>query len=202
MRVLSLAWIVLGVFMMIAQPIFSEPLVIAHRGFSSVAPENTLAAMKKAIAMNPQPAFVELDIHRSLDGVLVVCHDSSTRRTGGVDWVIREKPFAEIRSLSAGYKEKFADMFASEKFPRLEEVLDLVKNTPVGVMIECKQLFLEDQLIRLLKERGELQKHVVASFDAITVFRAKEIEPSVKTLFLKDTLDSGVIWDARILRRI
>ncbi|MBI1388949.1 MAG: hypothetical protein GC154_10925 [bacterium] len=172
----------------------AQPLVIAHRGNSSVAPENTLASFRAAVELDPQPAYVELDIHRSSDGVLVVCHDEDTARTTGVPGLIREQPFAALRKLDAGYAAQFGGRFKNERLPRLEEVLDLVKDTPVGVMIECKQLLVEDQVIDILRKRNELDKHVLASFDEMTIYRAKQIEPRLRTLYLAGELNDVGIW--------
>lgn len=178
---------------------YAQPLVIAHRGYSAVAPENTLSAVRRAAALNPQPAFIEIDLHRSSDGVLVVSHDPNTQRTTGVDKIIRETPFDVLRQLNAGYPEKFQEQFKGELLPRFEEVLDAVKDTPVGIMIECKQLLLEDQVVEILRKRGEVEKHIIASFDEMTVYRAKQMEPSCRTLYLAGGLNSDIIWRARDL---
>ncbi len=164
--------------------ILAQPMVVAHRGNSSVAPENTMAAVKSALALQPQPHWIEIDLHQSKDGVLVVCHDANTQRTTGTAAWIRSTPYNQLRTLDAGYAERFGDQFYGEYLPRLEEVLDAVKNSRVNVMIECKQLLLEDDVIRLLRKRGELNRHIIASFDEITCYRAKDIEPGVKTLYL------------------
>ncbi len=179
--------------------VYASPIIIAHRGNSSVAPENTLAAVQSAVALSPQPAFVEIDLHRSKDGVLVVSHDDNTHRTTGTSAMIRETPYAQLMELSAGYAEKYGDDFAQEKLPLLEEVLDTVKSKNVGIMIECKQLLLEDDVIELLRKRGELDRHTIASFDELTVYRAKQIEPRVKTLYLVGEITPTTIWRAKDL---
>ncbi len=179
---------------------YSSPLIIAHRGNSSEAPENTVAAVQSAADLVPQPAYIEIDLHRSSDGVLVVSHDDNTNRCAGVSSMIRENPFSQLRTLDAGYASKWGDRFKGEKFPRLEEVLDVVKDTPIGIMIECKQLLLEDDIIALLRKRNELSKHVIASFDELTVYRAKQIEPAVKTLYLVSEINPTTIWRARDLQ--
>lgn len=186
-----------GFFLLMTIAAHAQPLIIAHRGYSAVAPENTLASMRRAIGLTPPPAYVEIDIHRSSDGVLVVSHDSNTQRTTGVNHLIRETPFDVLRKLNAGYTEKFGDQFKNEPLPRLEEVLDAVKNTPTGVMIECKQLLVEDQVIDILRKRGELKKHVIASFSELTVYRARQLEPSVRSLFLAEEINTGTLWTSR-----
>ncbi|MDP8246119.1 MAG: glycerophosphodiester phosphodiesterase family protein [Candidatus Hinthialibacter antarcticus] len=169
----------------------AETNIIAHRGNSSVAPENTLASVRAAVNLTPQPAYIEIDLHRSSDGVLVVSHDEDTLRTTGVAGMIREQKFSVLRKLDAGYSKQFGDKFKGERLPRLEEVLDLVKDTPIGIMIESKQLLLEDDVVALLNKRGEIEKHVFASFDELSVFRAKELAPKLRTLFLAGELSQG-----------
>lgn len=166
-----------------------QPQIIAHRGYSSEAPENTLAAVRRALEMEPLPAYIEIDLHRSSDGVLVVCHDADTGKTTGVSHLIRETPYDTLRELDAGYSATFGDAFSGEHLPTLVEVLDLVKDTPVGIMIECKQLLLEDDVVPLLRERNELGKHVFASFDELSCWRAKSLAPSLRTLYLTSRLD-------------
>ncbi len=183
--------ICLAVILCIPVNSMAETTIIAHRGNSSVAPENTLAAVRAAVQLDPQPQYIEIDLHRSKDGVLVVSHDENTLRTTGVDSMIRETNYPELRNLDAGYSKKFGDAFKGEPMPRLEEVLDLVKHTPIGIMIEVKQLLLEDDVVALLKKRGELKKHVFASFDELSVYRAKTLAPELRTLYLAGELSHG-----------
>lgn len=186
----SSAFWILGVFLVLGgiASVQAQPVVIAHRGHSSVAPENTLAAVRSALELSPRPAYIEIDLHRSKDGVLVVTHDSTTLRTTGEDHVVRLTPYRLLRTLRAGFASRFGETFASEHLPTLQEVLDLVKDTPVGIMIECKQLLLEDDVVPLLRERGELDRHVFASFDELSCYRAKKMAPSLRTLYLTSRL--------------
>jgi glycerophosphoryl diester phosphodiesterase len=171
----------------------ADPLVIAHRGYSSVAPENTLAAVQAAVQLDIQPSYIEIDLHRSSDGVLIVSHDENTFRTTGVAGMIRETLFKDLRKLDAGYAKNFGDKFKGEPLPRLEEVLDAVKDTSIGIMIESKQLLLEDDVVKLLQKRGEVKKHVFASFDELSVYRAKQLEPELRTLYLAGELSQGAL---------
>lgn len=183
-------YLIVSFLMLFTMSAVANPMVIAHRGNSSEAPENTLAAVQSAIALDPQPQYIEIDLHQSQDGVLVVAHDENTLRTTGKSMMIRQTPFEQLRTLSAGYAERFGDAFAGEQLPTLNEVLERVEDTPIGIMIECKQLLLEEPVIRLLRERGEVEKHVLASFDELTVYRSKEMEPQLRTLYLT-TLSDG-----------
>jgi len=160
---------------------------IAHRGNSSVAPENTLAAVRSALALDPPPDFVEIDVHASADGRLVVIHDTTLDRTTDREGAISELSFDEIRSASAGYSESFGDAFEAQRVPTLTEVLDLVADTDIGIMIEIKPHGLGRQVARLVAARGETHKHLIASFKAAVVVAAELEQPAIRTLYLSST---------------
>lgn len=107
------------------------PEIIAHRGASADAPENTLAAIQLAWQQGADAA--EIDVQLTADGQLVAIHDETTLRTGGVDWGVTDRTLAELKTLDVGlWKSR---QFFGERIPTLEEVLDLV---PAG-----KRLFIE-----------------------------------------------------------
>lgn len=111
------------------------PLLIAHRGASSEAPENTLVSIKRALEIGVD--YVEIDVHLSADGHAIVIHDAVVGRTawGAAGKRISEMPLAEIRSLDAG--SWFGSSFAREQVPTLEELLQSELGS-TGVMIEVK----------------------------------------------------------------
>src|SRR5204863_3482831 len=90
--------------------------IVAHRGSSEEAPENTLAAFRLGYE---QADACELDIHLSKDGHVVVLHDANTKRTAGLDKPVAEQTLAELRTLDAG-KSK-GGKFSNEKIPLLSE---------------------------------------------------------------------------------
>lgn len=108
-----------------------RPLVIAHRGESYDAPENTLAAVK--LAWERGADAVEIDVHLTKNGQIVVIHDENTLRTAHTYGTVSSQTLEELRRLDVGaYKGK---QWATEQIPTLGEVLDTV---PTG-----KQLFIE-----------------------------------------------------------
>ncbi len=111
-----------------------HPLIIAHRGASRAAPENTLAAFRLAWEMGADA--VELDIRLSQDGEIVVMHDASTLRTTGYDALVRSLPLAALRELDAGSHK--GNPWCNERVPTLREVLATV---PAGrrIFIEIKE---------------------------------------------------------------
>jgi glycerophosphoryl diester phosphodiesterase len=110
------------------------PFIIAHRGGSLEAPENTLASFKHAVDVGAK--FVELDVQMSSDGVLVIIHDETLDRTTTGSGPVGDLTFDELRELDAGVKK--GDEWKGEKIPTLREVLDLCVGEGVGVVIELK----------------------------------------------------------------
>jgi len=110
------------------------PLLIAHRGYSAIAPENTLASFHSAC--NETIWGVEFDVHLSAEGIPIVIHDSTVDRTTNGKGQVAKKTLAELQSLDAG--SWFHPRFASETIPTLEETLGLFSNRQVTLYIEAK----------------------------------------------------------------
>ena len=98
-------------------------LVITHRGASGNAPENTLAAFKKAVALGA--AFIETDLQLSRDAHFVAIHDATVNRTTNGQGAVHDMKLAELRRLDAG--SWFGSEFAGEHIPTLEEILEFSK---------------------------------------------------------------------------
>ncbi len=175
------------------------PLLIAHRGNSSEAPENTMASIKSALAIPNMPNFVEIDVHDTKDGELLVIHDSSIDRTSNGKGEVSKMTLAEIRKYNAGYAKEFGDRFKDEPFPVLDDVLDAVKDVDAGVMIEVKAHGIGDDVAKRVTERGEVDKHVIASFAPDVVVASSMTNPNIRTLFLSS---SGSTEEVELARRI
>lgn len=96
-----------------------RPRIVAHRGASHEAPENTLAAFKRAWALGCEG--VELDVRLSKDGEVVVFHDETTLRIGGVDRPVEEQTLAELRAIDVGAWKHIR--YQGERIPTLAEAL-------------------------------------------------------------------------------
>ncbi|MGB0522118.1 MAG: glycerophosphodiester phosphodiesterase [Flammeovirgaceae bacterium] len=107
--------------------------VIAHRGYSSKAPENTLAAFR--LALNSKADMIELDVHLSKDDQVIVIHDATLARTTGTSGTVRSKTVAELKKLEAG--AWFDAKFKGEPIPTLEEAIQLVNGESI-LLIEIK----------------------------------------------------------------
>lgn len=113
----------------------ARPLVIAHRGDSAHAPENTLASFEAAVVAGAD--WVELDVHLSRDGELMVCHDETVDRTTNGHGKIADLTRAQIQELDAG--GRFGAAFRGERVPTLGQVLARMKGR-AGVLIELKNV--------------------------------------------------------------
>ena len=119
-----------------------SPWNIAHRGASAAAPENTLAAVRRAVETGAD--LVEVDVQRTRDGALVVVHDTTLERTtdaqrvlpGRAPWRVADLTFSELRRLDAGSWKGAA--YAGERIPTLQEVLDALRGSPVALQLELK----------------------------------------------------------------
>jgi len=144
-------------------------LRIAHRGASAYEPENTLRSFGKAVEMGTD--MVELDVRKSLDGRLVIIHDSRVDRTTNGKGQVRMKSLVELKELDAGM---------GERIPTLEEAVECVAGR-TKLVIELKEDGLEDRVIRVIKEFGVADDVFVVSFKPVRLRAVKELEPDLKT---------------------
>ena len=155
--------------------------ILGHRGFSAVAPENTLAAFGAAIQAGAEG--FELDVHMTKDGELVIIHDETVdRTTDGTGW-IKDLTFAEIKDLDAG--TWFSVEFKGEQIPTLREVLELVRETNHTVNIELKNNLiaypgLEEKVIREVESLGMEKRVILSSFNHVSIYNLHRLRPSMK----------------------
>jgi glycerophosphoryl diester phosphodiesterase len=156
-----------------------RPLVIAHRGYSQFAPENTLPAFQLAMAAGAD--MVELDYYHSKDGELVVMHDPTLDRTtdaiakwGGSKIRLDSKSLAELQMLDAG--KWFKPEFAGTKVPTLAESLDLIQAGNM-TLIERKAGDAA-ACVKMLQARGLVNKLVVQAFDWSYLADFHALEPA------------------------
>ncbi|MDJ0381377.1 glycerophosphodiester phosphodiesterase family protein [Streptomyces sp. G-G2] len=174
------------------------PVVYAHRGASAYAPENTLASIDLAARLGID--WVENDVQRTKDGVLVVIHDDTLKRTTDVQkafpdrspWQVKDFTAAEIAQLDAG--SWFRPEFAGVRVPTLREYLDRVQRNRGRLLLEVKrpELYpgIEQQILDLLGTTGWLDSRhvasrlVVQSFSADSVRLVHRLRPDLVTAFL------------------
>ncbi|MCX7787277.1 MAG: glycerophosphodiester phosphodiesterase [Spirochaetes bacterium] len=159
-----------------------KPLIFAHRGVSSQCPENTLSAFRKAIEVGADG--IELDVHRSKDGHLLVCHDETVDRTTDGKGVIQEMTRKDLSKLDAG--SWFGTAFKGERIPMLEEVLNILQPTTLLLNIELKTDYffypgIEEETYALIQKYGMEDRVILSSFNHYTVLRFRRIAPKVRT---------------------
>lgn len=175
-----------------------RPLVFAHRGVSSEAPENTMAAFR--LAKEQGVPGVELDIHLTSDGKLAVIHDHSTKRVApGTDLNIEASSLAELKAVDIGsWKDR---RFSGERIPLLSELFEeLGKDLYFDVEIKSGQAEdkgLEAALAAIVADfRMGPDNLIVSSFNPIAVKRFKALAPSIPTAIIY-CVDKGVPWYLR-----
>jgi glycerophosphoryl diester phosphodiesterase len=177
--------------------------VIAHRGASAEAPENTLAAFRRAAEMGA--GFVELDLQLTRDSRLVVLHDAVLDRTTNGSGLAAAKTLAELRQLDAGSwfdgrgSAGTEGKFAGERIPVLEEVFAFARDSDVGLYLELKSGLLTNAaqtLAAALRSSGEMRRSVVISFDTGVLAQIRKIEPPIVTGFLYDQAPADPVAEA------
>lgn len=127
--------------------------IMAHRGASATAPENTLAAVQQAIDSGAH--WVEIDVQETADGEVVVIHDSDLKRIGGSPLTVAGSTLAQLRQVDIG--SRFGREFAKQRIATLEEVLTRCKDR-IGVNIELKyygrQVRLEQRVVAIVERTG------------------------------------------------
>lgn len=162
--------------------------IIAHRGASGHAPENTLAAFKKALALGA--TFIETDLQLTRDARFVAIHDDTVDRTTNGQGKVHDQTLGVLRRLDAG--SWFGSEYTGERIPTLEEILEFTKKNDVVFYLEIKpggSWGGEHALVGALRETGEAARVLVISFDPSILATLRKIEP---------TLMTGVLYDGQI----
>jgi len=158
------------------------PLIIAHRGASKMAPENTLAAFKKALELGA--GGIELDVHLSRDGQLVVIHDEKLDRTSNGKGFVGDKTLDELKALDFG--SWFSPEFRNEKIPTLEEVLNLLDNWDGLLNIEIKNgpVFypgIEKAVSQAITAHKRANRTIISSFNHYSLVEIRKLNPQLVT---------------------
>jgi glycerophosphoryl diester phosphodiesterase len=148
-------------------------LRIGHRGAAGHGPENTLATIQKGIALGVD--FVEIDLRRTADGVLVVLHDETVKRTTNGKGRVDHLSLQEVKKFNAGN---------GEHIPTLKEVLKVAAGE-AGLMLELKVKGVAQQTVEVVREAGFRDPVIYASFlhDELQHVRTVDPETSLMVLF-------------------
>lgn len=157
--------------------------VTAHRGASSIAPENTLSAIKEAAKQGAN--YAEIDVQTTKDNETILLHDNTFRRTAGVNKTPREMTLKEIKELDNG--SFFSKDYKGEKVPTLDEILKEAKGK-IKLNIELKPKGKDDPLAKnvnkLIVENGMEHDVVVSSNNFNVLQEMKRINPNIKVGYI------------------
>jgi len=163
-------------------------MIVGHRGAAGYEPENTLLSFQKAIEIGVD--WIEMDVHRSSDGHIVVIHDDTVDRTTRGHGKVSEMTLAELKNLDAG---------KGQKIPTLQESIDFTKGR-ARVIVEIKQEGTEADVVDAIERNDIIYAAMVASFSTRSIRRVKEINPEIMTaaIFSRLPIDfKGLARDAR-----
>ena len=176
----------------------AQTKIIAHRGFSDIAPENTLIAFQKAIECKAD--YFELDVHKTKDDSIVVIHDRSVDRTSSNDMKgeIAEMNYSDLTTVRVGYRMKFGDKYEDEKIPTLREALELAKGK-IKVCIEIKVYGVEKEILKIVNDLGINDDVIIFSFYYPVLAKIRQLDKNIRTLFLINSADKMTIDYARVI---
>lgn len=159
-------------------------LLLAHRGASADAPENTLAAFELAVEQGADG--VELDVQLCATGEAVVCHDERLDRLAGVPWSVRHTPYVRLRRADVGTPLGFA----SARIPLLADVFELLpERMLVNVELKCETVDdfgLTRAAVDVIRQMRAAERVVVSSFNPLCLVRLAELAPQLRRGFLID----------------
>jgi len=168
--------------------------VFAHRGFSGRYPENTLLSFQKAVELGVDG--IELDVHLTKDGELVVIHDETVDRTCAAHGKVKDRTLAELKELDASFT--YRGRYGVNRIPTLREYFDLVKDEPLVTNIELKTNIyayagLEQKVLDLIRAYRLEPRIIISSFNHYSVLRMKALAPDLKYGLLSESwlVDAG-----------
>jgi glycerophosphoryl diester phosphodiesterase len=163
----------------------ARPLVFAHRGGAKIAPENTIFAFTKAVEMGVDA--IELDVHGTADGKMVVMHDATVDRTTDGSGAVNTKTLAELKQLNAGYRwspdggNTFPFRESKLSIPTLEEVFDAFPQMTFNIEPKQGEPSIIEPLCRTLREHRMTERVIVGSFSQSIIDEFRATCPEVAT---------------------
>lgn len=158
-----------------------RPIIIAHRGNTVAAPENTLAAYQQAF--NDGAEMIETDVHISKDGHLVIMHDSSLGRTTNFTGFVHDYNLEELRTADAG--SWFNPSFKGERIPTIEEAMDFSKKNGLYMCFEVKgggslrSTSISTKLVEVIRKYAAFDSIFLSSYHHDALTAAKNAAPQL-----------------------
>ncbi|WP_339251634.1 glycerophosphodiester phosphodiesterase family protein [Sporosarcina sp. FSL W8-0480] len=160
--------------------IVQRPIVAAHRGVPSLAPENTMAGYRLAYDLGAD--LIETDVQLTKDGHLIIMHDLTVNRTTNGTGAVKDLTLEEIRQLDAGIK--FSEEFAGEKVPTFKEFLAEFKKKDIILLVELKGAGFEAEVIKQIEELGMVDQVIIQNFDLGSMVDSFKLKPEIPVGYL------------------
>jgi len=176
-RIILTFLIVLGV-----QPMLTAvPEIIAHRGASHFAPENTLASFK--LAWEKKADGIEGDFYLTKDGEIVCMHDSTTKKTTGVDLLIKDSTYEQLKKLDAGKWR--GEKWKGEKIPTISDVLSIIPDDKkLYLEVKCGPKIITSLKKQIAKAGTKPKQVTIISFNSKVIAESKKLMPECEALWL------------------
>jgi glycerophosphoryl diester phosphodiesterase len=144
------------------------PIIIGHRGAFNEALENSMEGFKRAIELKAD--YIEFDVHQSIDGEIIIMHDSNTIRMTGKEGTIKSMSITELKQLK---------LHNGEKIPTLQELIKVSKDK-VKLLCELKSKGIALNVVKRLREKHMIDSTIIQSFYAEELLDVRNIEPNLK----------------------
>jgi glycerophosphoryl diester phosphodiesterase len=169
-----------------------RPLVLAHRGFSDAAPENTMAAFEAARRAGADG--IEFDVQRTRDGELVVIHDQTVDRTTNGTGQVQDFTYKQLQGLDAG--SWFHPSFHGERIPLLQDVLEWGYTQRMLLNVELKTGSVPDpdlikKTVQLIQDHNVSEQVLISSFDPASLHMVKALNPKLRI---------GLLYEKRLAK--
>ena len=142
-------------------------LIIGHRGAYNEAPENSLEGFKKAIELGAD--YIEFDVHKTLDGELVIIHDENTLRMTGYDARVKDIPLKELKKLKLPNKEQI---------PTLQELINITKGK-INFLCELKADGMCKKVLSVLTQNNMISSTIFQSFNVRELLNCQKTESNI-----------------------
>jgi glycerophosphoryl diester phosphodiesterase len=178
---------------------FSAVKNIAHRGGALLAPENTLAAFRNAVALRAD--YLELDIVLSSDDSMMVIHDATVDRTTNGSGAVRAMTYAQLRTLDAGIK--FHPRFAGERIPTFAEVLAVARSSAYNIRLvpelKSDESHLASLVVTMVQNAGMKSRVILSSFRLSQLLAVKNLDSTIQVQLFA-TASPVTIDNLRLIR--
>lgn len=159
------------------------PYVVAHRGDSVRAPENTMPAIQLAAIENNR--YIEFDVHQTKDGKIIVSHDDNLLRVTGKDVYVHELTYDEVMKLDTG--SWFNSDYKGTRFSTLDEVLKFLKPYDMTIQIEIKPTGydknLEESVINIIKDNDMVNRCMITCLKLEPLLNIEKIDKNIYTVY-------------------